>query len=216
MWILEKVTDDVDSVAEEYLIHLVRNYRKGIKEIVEGAEYRKPFYVVKRAIKESMTAINIDLDEGILEEGTHLFRWLHVETSKTYPGVEELLISLQDRGKQLGAITNAFEKHLQLILSKLNLLHYFQCMVDVGDVKAFKPMALPFQRAMDCLGVSPKETLFVGDEYYADIVGSTSLGIDAIWVNNRGGVLDEMVAKYGDSSRPKLVIDSVTELGKYL
>ncbi|MDF1541323.1 MAG: HAD-IA family hydrolase [Candidatus Thorarchaeota archaeon] len=216
MWILEKITDDVEAIADEYLQHLIRNYRKGIQEVAEGAEYRKPFDVVKRAIKESMTAMNIDIDDALLEEGTHLFRWLHVETSEVYPGVEELLIALKERGMKIGVVTNGFEKHIQIILSKLNLLHYFASMVDGGDVKAFKPMALPFQRAMDNLGVGPKETLFVGDEYFADIVGSTSLGIDAVWVKSRGGNLDEMVAKYGESSRPKLVVDSTAELAQYL
>ncbi len=216
MWILEKVTDDVESIADEYLVHLIRNYRKGIKEVAEGAEYRKPYNVVKQAIRDSMTEMNIDLDEGLLEEGTRLFRWLHIESSTTYPGVEELLITLKDNGKKLGVVSNAFEKDTHFILSKLNLLHYFQCMIDGGDVRAFKPMALPFKQAMACLGVSPNETLFVGDEYYADILGSTAIGIDAVWVNNRGVALNEMVEKYGASTCPILVVDSVAELIKYL
>ncbi len=216
MWLLEKITDDVDSIGEEYLNNLIINYRKGIKEIVEGAEYRTPYDVVKRAIMESLQAVDLEADSGLLEEATRLFRWLHVENSKVYPGVESLLLKLQGNGMQLGVITNSFEKHLHIILNKLKLTNFFQCLVDGGDVKTFKPSPAPFQHVLDCLEVSAHEALFVGDEYYADIFGATSVGMDAIWVNNRGGDLEKAVSKYGEASRPLKVIESVSELEAFL
>jgi HAD superfamily hydrolase (TIGR01549 family) len=216
MWMLDKLTDDVDSIAEEYLNHLYVNYRKGIKEVAEGGEYRKPYDVVKRAIHESLQAMNLEIDVGLLEEATRLFRWLHVENSTAFPGVESLLQKLQGNGTRLGVVTNSFEKHLQLILSKLHLLHYFQCFVDGGDVLAFKPSPKPFQFALNCLGTAIQDSLFVGDEYYADIVGATSIGMDAIWINNRGGDLDKMLSKYTESSRPILVVESISELDDFL
>jgi len=216
MWLLEKSVDNVEEVAEEYLQHLIRNYRAGIREIVEGAPYRRPYGVVRRAIIQSLDELGIIIDPEVLEEGVRLFRWLHVANSTPYPNVEQFLQKLKDKGFKLGVVTNSFEKHLQLILSKLNMLHYFSCLVDGGDVKAFKPMQEPFQRAVECLGFDYKEVLFVGDEYYADIVGSTSVGMDAVWVNNRGGNLSDLVSKYGESSRPILVVDTVLKLEEYL
>jgi FMN phosphatase YigB (HAD superfamily) len=216
MWLLQKITDDVDSIGEEYLKHLVLNYRKGIKEIVEGAEYRKPYDVVKQAIYESLHALNLDVDAGLLEEATRLFRWLHVENSIVHPGVESLLLKLQGNGTRLGVVTNSFENHLHLILSKLKLVDFFQCFVDGGDVKTFKPSPAPFQCALDCLGFSANDSLFVGDEFYADIFGATSIGMDAIWINNRGGDLDSMISKYGESSRPLVVVESISELEGFL
>ena len=216
MWLLGKIRDDVDTIADEYVHHLVVNYRKGIKEIVDGADYRKPYDIVKRAIQESLREINLDIDPGLLEEGTRLFRWMHVENSTVRPGVEDLLQKLQGNGTRLGVVTNSFEKHLPLILTKLNLMDYFQCLVDSGDVSAFKPSPQPFQRVLSCLGTTTQETLFVGDEYFADIVGATSLGMDAIWVNNRGGDIEKMISKYSESSRPLMVVEAVSELGKFL
>jgi HAD superfamily hydrolase (TIGR01509 family) len=216
MWLLEKITDDVDSIGEEYLNHLIINYRKGIKEIVEGAEYRTPYDVVKQSIKESLYALNLEVDTHILEEATRLFRWLHVENSRVYPGVENLLVKLHSNGIRLGVITNSFEKHLYIILYKLKLHSYFKCLVDGGDVKTFKPSPAPFQHVLSCLDVSAQNALFVGDEFYADIYGSTSVGMDAVWVNNRGGDLEKAVSKYGEASRPLLVIESVADLDEYL
>lgn len=216
MWLLEHCTDKPDVIAEEYLQHLILNYRRGIKEIVEGAPYRPPFDVVRRAMQESLISVGLDVSMAILEEGTKLFQWLHVESSTVYPGVEELLERLRSKGMELGIITNSFEKHLQLILSKLNLLHHFRCLVDGGDVKAFKPSKVPFLRVLDCLGTRVEETLFIGDEYYADIVGSTQLGMDAVWVNSRGVPLTHMLKKYGEESCPLLVIDSINQLREYL
>ncbi|MFW9908917.1 MAG: HAD family hydrolase [Candidatus Thorarchaeota archaeon] len=216
MWLLEKTVDDVDAVAEEYVSHLVANYRKGLKEIIEGAEYSAPYDVVKRAMRESLEAMNLAVDPGVVEEGTRLFRWLHVETSTAYPGTEELLTKLHESALLLGAVTNSFENHIQLILSKLNLLHFFKCIVDAGDVKAYKPMPQPFQQVIQCLGATAKDCLFVGDEFYADIVGATSLGIDAIWINNRNADLPQMLEKYGAQSQPRLVVDSIATLLDFL
>ncbi len=216
MWLLGKITDDVDSIAKEYLNHLVINYRRGIKEIVDGAEYRTPYDIVKRAIQESLKTMSLEVDSGLIEEATRLFRWLHVENSTIFPGVEEILKELQNLDVKLGVVTNSFEKHLELILSKLNLIDYFKCTVDGAVVHAFKPSPEPFQHALNCLGYGVRETLFIGDEYFADIVGATKLGIDAIWVNNRGGDLDRMIDKYSESSRPLMVVASVAELKKFI
>ncbi len=216
MWLLEQCTDDVESVADEYLKHLVVNYRRGIREIVEGAPYRTPLEIVKRAMMESLEAVGLNVDDSVIEEGTRLFKWLHVETSTVSSNVERFLQKLQDTGLKLGVITNSFEKHLQVILTKLDLLKYFSCFVDSGDVEAFKPMSAPFNLIVDCLGTKAVETLFIGDEYYADIVGATSFGMDAIWVNNRGGDLDEMISRYGEDTRPILVVNAVAELEDYL
>ena len=154
MWLLGKIRDDVETIADEYVHHLVVNYRKGIKEIVDGADYRKPYNIVKRAIQESLREMNLDIDPWLLEEGTRLFRWMHVENSTVRPGVEDLLQKLQGNGTRLGVVTNSFEKHLPLILTKLNLIDYFQCLVDSGDVSAFKPSPQPFQHALKCLGTT--------------------------------------------------------------
>ncbi len=216
MWLLEQCTDDLEGIADEYLNHLIANYRKGIREIVDGADYRRPFDVVKRAIAESLEEVGLSATNEVLEEGTKLFQWLHVETSTAYPGIEDFLEQLASIDMKLGVITNSFEKHLQLILSNLNLLHYFACLVDGGDVKAFKPMKKPFLRMIDCLGVDVAQILFVGDEYYADIVGATSVGMDAVWVNSRNVNLDDMIEKHGEPSRPLLMIRAVTELKEYL
>jgi len=216
MWLLEQCSDNVEEIAEDYVRYLVDNYRKGIREIVEGAPYRPPYDVVKRAMQESLDAVGLKVNPETLEEGAKLFRWLHVETSTSYPGIDRFLELLRNTGLLLGVITNSFEKHLQLILSKLNMLHFFKCLVDGGDVKAFKPMKEPFIRVLDCLGTKSDETLFIGDEYYADIVGSTSVGMDAIWVNSRSVKLEDMIDKYGENSRPLHIVQAVIELEEYL
>lgn len=214
-WLLEQYVDDVEAIANEYLAQLVANYRRGIGEIVAGAAYRTPFDIIKRAIRETLISMNLPVDEAVIEEGTKLFRWLHVETSTAYPGVEELLTLLKERGKILGSVTNSFENHIELVLSKLNLLHFFSCLVDGGDVKAYKPMPAPFEKVLECMSMRPDEVLYVGDEYYADIVGASQVGIDTVWVNSRKGSIDEAISKYGESTRPILTVSSVADLKEY-
>jgi putative hydrolase of the HAD superfamily len=112
-------------------------------------------------------------------------------------------------------ITNSFEGHADLILKKLGLHDFFEVVADGGKSKALKPMPQAFEYVLEQLAVKPSSALYVGDEYYADIFGATSLGIDAVWINSRNHSFDELVAKYGEKSQPKVVLSSIIGLVDY-
>ncbi|MFC8191453.1 HAD family hydrolase [Cellulomonas sp. NPDC057328] len=54
------------------------------------------------------------------------------------------------------------------------------------DVRAYKPRPEPFRRALDRLGVDPREAVHVGDSGTADVGGASALGIPTVHVD-RGG-----------------------------
>ena len=116
----------------------------------------------------------------------------------------------------MGVVTNAFVNHIEPILTRLGLANFFQSFIDGAVVKAYKPSPEPFRHAMKDLTSEPATTLYVGDEYYADIVGATQLDIDAIWINGRGHSLEEMLSRHGEQSRPTLVVRSVDHLVELL
>ena len=71
-----------------------------------------------------------------------------------------------------------------------------------------------FERVLNDLGVAPSTTLFVGDEYYADMVGAKSIGLSTIWINNRKVSIDDQIAKYGADTAPDFVLNSITEFAE--
>ena len=215
-WLLENSHVDIDKFGDTYLRHLISRYFKGIEEIVAGAPFRSAFDIVQTAMGNSLKDIGFDPNLAVVEEAAQRFKSLHVELSSPYPKVPELLARLNGRGIKLGVITNSFSGNAQIILEKLELQHYFRAIVDCGSVRAYKPMPAPFERTLSLLDSGSSETLFVGDEYYADMVGGKKVSLTTVWINHRNHSLADSIAKYGPQTSPDYVMSSITEFAEML
>lgn len=199
-----------------YIRVLVTRYREAIQAIVEGAPYRNPYNIIKTAIENSLQDLNIDVVSELVDQAAQRFKSLHLELSTPNDGVFELLESLKEKDLRMGVITNSFEGHAKIILKKLKLDHYFLSVIDCGDVQGFKPMSAPFERVVRDLEVDVSNSIYIGDEYHADIVGAKGVGLTTIWINKWERSISDLVAKYGDASTPDFILNSVSEISKML
>jgi HAD superfamily hydrolase (TIGR01549 family) len=87
-----------------------------------------------------------------------------------------LLKFLKESGYTLGMVSNR-DNSFQEEMQKLDLDCYFQFFLAGGEVNSYKPEALIFERALELAGTSAQETMYVGDNYFADIVGSQRAGL---------------------------------------
>jgi HAD superfamily hydrolase (TIGR01549 family) len=97
-----------------------------------------------------------------------------------------LLESLREDGLKLGLVSNAFDPPdlLHRDLEQLGIAERLDIALFSSEVGRRKPDPEIFQRALDALGVSPPETLFVGDTLASDIAGAAALGLhtcQALW-----------------------------------
>lgn len=90
-----------------------------------------------------------------------------------------LLDSLQKDGYILGVISNR-DKPFHEELKNLNLDSYFNFSLAGGEVKSFKPDTLIFDHGLKKAGVNAGEAIYVGDNYFADIVGSRRAGLTPV------------------------------------
>ncbi len=215
-WILSRLVDDVEQVLEPYIRELLESYRIGIELVVNGGTYRSPYDIVKRAIGNSLKAIGVDYTLEILDEAIAFFKQLHIESSVPVPGVEQLLFLLKSQDYKMGVFTNSFEGHAEVILSNIGLLDFFDVVADAGIAGGFKPMSVAFEFMLSQIDVAPEKALFVGDEFLADIFGSISAGLDAVWINSKGRLLEEFIEKFGEDYRPRAVLGSVSELVRFV
>ncbi len=216
MWVLSQCTEDVAALGDEYVETLVRSYFAQIVDIVNGAQYRSAFEIVRTAIKTAVDSVCLQADDEIILEGTKLFKRLHVEMSTPYPGSKELLERLSEFEVKIGVVTNSFGGNMSRILKEVGLLEYVDSIVDEDDVKSFKPMRPPFEEILRRLQVSPSETVFVGDEYFADIVGASRMNMSTVWVNSRDQNLEEQKERYATDIEPDLIVNSIKDLLDYL
>jgi FMN phosphatase YigB (HAD superfamily) len=82
-----------------------------------------------------------------------------------------LLASLKEMGYILGVVSNRenqFEKHMQ----EMGFDGLFHFTLAGGEVNSYKPAPGIFAEALRRAGTSALETMYVGDNYFADVIGS--------------------------------------------
>ncbi|HEX2971828.1 MAG TPA: HAD family hydrolase [Tepidisphaeraceae bacterium] len=126
--------------------------------------------------------MNIELDDATLRE----LAWLWYSPITAYTSVAAdvipTLTQFRDRGYKLAIVSNTFipgfvlDKHLSLH----NLLEFFPTRIYSSEIGYRKPHPRIFEMALQAVGVSPADAIFVGDLVKTDIVGARRAGIPAI------------------------------------
>lgn len=128
----------------------------------------------------------LTLDEAALLEATQRYARPMREGLRASPGAVETLAALRGQGLRIGLISNTIwpgELHLE-DLDSVGLLSYLEHTIFSGDLGLWKPNRQVFQHALDALGVTAGEAVFVGDSPREDILGAQRLGMRAVWVAN--------------------------------
>jgi putative hydrolase of the HAD superfamily len=91
------------------------------------------------------------------------------------------LAELRTRGYQLGLITNRnnVERFYEL-LDQLEMRPYFDLTLASGEVGIRKPEPGVFHAALERLQAKARESIYVGDNYWADVVGARRAGLTPV------------------------------------
>ncbi|MBI3153163.1 MAG: HAD-IA family hydrolase [Chloroflexi bacterium] len=90
-----------------------------------------------------------------------------------------LLSSLQQDGYILGVISNR-DQPFHEELKNLKLDTHFSFSLAGGEVNSFKPEPAIFEHGLKRAGVNAEEAIYVGDNYFADILGSLRAGLTPV------------------------------------
>ncbi len=99
-----------------------------------------------------------------------------------FPGVAEMLRILRERGYRLGVLSNR-GKPFREYLEEARLAHYFDLILAAGEVGVWKPDRRIFEIAAQRLRTPPQHIIYVGDNYFADILGAQQAGLFAVLVD---------------------------------
>ncbi|HEX8428676.1 HAD family hydrolase [Hymenobacter sp.] len=88
---------------------------------------------------------------------------------------------------RIGIVTNNRTSEQQEKLAQLGMTHLVDALITSEDVGVTKPDARIYQVALERLHASPAETVMVGDNWLADVVGALAVGIRPLWLNRFGG-----------------------------
>ena len=70
--------------------------------------------------------------------------------------------------------------HFYELLDQLALRSYFDLVLASGEVGTRKPDPHIFYAALDRLGANAQESLYIGDNYWADVIGAQRAGVTPV------------------------------------
>lgn len=122
--------------------------------------------------------------QGITEQlavrADQLFDAFWLTGSVVYPETVPVLDWFAAQGFRMGVISDTFPS-LKLTLEAVGLDKYFEVFVCSDQVGVMKPEPLIYQTALNLLGVSAQESLYV-DDYDVEADGARALGFTAFHV----------------------------------
>jgi phosphoglycolate phosphatase len=147
---------------------------RGVAKLVGGGARE----LVARALGDATPATVVD---RVLTDFVALYEAAPVAHTRLYPHARELLDTLRAAGVPLAICTNKPQLLTNLILDRLDLASYFAVVWGGMPGRALKPDAACLRTVCDDLGVTPAETLMVGDSH-TDINAALAAGCPSIVV----------------------------------
>ncbi|RLD37743.1 MAG: noncanonical pyrimidine nucleotidase, YjjG family [Bacteroidetes bacterium] len=151
---------------------LWQKYRKG--------EIEKDFLSVERfnGSLKNFRINDLNLAKAIASE------YIRISPTKTklYPNAVEVIAKLSKKYK-LHILTNGFSEVQFIKVENSGLAPYISTIITSEMAGAQKPDPKIFQYTLEKAGAKKEETLMIGDDLEADILGAKNVGLDQIYVN---------------------------------
>jgi 2-haloacid dehalogenase len=105
--------------------------------------------------------------------------YLHL---KCYPEVPDTLAKLKESGRKIAILSNGSPAMLEAVVKSSGLENLVQTILSVELVGVFKPDPCVYQIAVDRLGATAAEIVFLSSNAW-DAVGATAFGLKVAWIN---------------------------------
>ena len=111
------------------------------------------------------------------------FRALSREFLRVYDGVKEFLEELRRRGRGVYLLSNAQTDFTRPEIGMLGLTEYFDGIFISAEQGCKKPAAAFFKKLLTEYELDPSESIMIGNDESADIVGALQVGMDALYIH---------------------------------
>ena len=165
-------------------------YDKMMKLFAQAAEGRKPWY---RNVEDERAffrryyqylLIGEGVEEKIEERANLLFRELWCNNDRLlFPETVDVLDYFHRHGFKMGVISDT-SPSLEYTLQQLGIAKYFSSFTASSLVGAGKPSPVIFSAALDSLGVTAEESIYV-DDYLPEADGARALGFTSFLIDRK-------------------------------
>lgn len=123
-------------------------------------------------------------DERLAKEMSEEFLEILPTKKKVFDYTFEILKYLREKNYSIHLITNGFEKTQWSKLNNSLLAGYFTHVITSETSNSVKPKKEIFEFALNKCGGKLRESIMLGDNLNADILGAQNAGMDTVFVNH--------------------------------
>jgi FMN phosphatase YigB (HAD superfamily) len=95
------------------------------------------------------------------------------------------LVSLKEAGLTLGMVSNR-QRSYGDELAQIGLKELFEFSLAGGEIAAYKPEPQIFHKALEMAGTTAEQSVYVGDNYFADVIGARGAGLRPVLYDPEG------------------------------
>ena len=143
------------------------------------------------------------VDERMMAQMGITFRSLSLSYIRLYEGVPELLHKIHESGNRVYLLSNAQRLFTEPEMRMLGIYDGFDGILYSSDAGVKKPSAHFFDLLFQKYGLNKEESVMIGNEYRADILGAEEYGIKSVYI---------YTAQSGE--RPKRLPENCTQINK--
>ncbi len=156
-------------------------------------------------LADTFQSINYEVSDVIIHQLSEDYITFLTTYNYLFDNTIEILEYLNPN-YNLHIITNGFKEVQQGKLYKAKIDHFFDTVTNSEMVGVKKPNPKIFQHALKLANANPEQSVMIGDNYEADILGALNIGLDAICFNYHDERLDISIKQ----------VDELIHLKKYL
>jgi len=114
--------------------------------------------------------------DSVMKDYLSFYRTHHNQLARMYPGMENILSSIKERGKMLAVFTGKGTPTTTITLQEFHIEKYFDYVVTGNDVVKRKPSSEGLFKIMKHFALQPDEILMVGDSV-SDVKAAHEAGV---------------------------------------
>lgn len=164
-------SDKLAATLLEIIDNTVRSHNEDLQEI-------RLYDLVAEALSD-LGAKNVN---GLPPKFVEIYYQPTTEQIALEPGAPELLEKLKNAGMKIGLVSNSIfpaEFH-KAEMRRFGLLDYFDFTIFSSEYGVRKPNRAIYLKALELAESDPARSVFIGDRALEDVIGPSSLGINAI------------------------------------
>jgi putative hydrolase of the HAD superfamily len=173
----ERGVNDFERFYQNYLEHNTKLWERYRKGFIQQAELR-----IKRM---RLTLLDFKIaDEHLAEALSVKFLQLLPTRNILFPYAIEILEYLSSKNYQLHLITNGFEEVQHSKIKNSKISHFFGKVITSEASNSLKPSKEIFEYALGAAKATKQESIMLGDDLEADIIGASKAGLDQVYINH--------------------------------